>query len=87
MPAFFADYQNRRVFEQGLRADVLGSISVIRAKLEGNVNGNIQLVRGLVATLTTEPEMSQQRFAQLAANLLSGKIAAAQHRRRPRISS
>ncbi len=70
---FFADYQNRRVFEQGLRADVLGSISVIRAKLEGNVNGNIQLVRGLVATLTTEPEMSQQRFAQLAANLLSEK--------------
>ena len=67
----FAEYQNRRVFEQGLRADVLGSISLIRAKLEGNVNSNIQLVRGLVATLSTEPDMRQPRFAQLAANLLS----------------
>jgi diguanylate cyclase (GGDEF)-like protein len=73
LAGLFAEYQNRRVFEQGLRADVLGSVSVIRAKLEGNVNSNIQLVRGLVATLTTEPGMKQHRFAALAANLLAEK--------------
>ena len=73
LAALFAEYQNRRVFVQGLRTDVLGQASLIRAKLEGNVNGNIQLVRGLVATLTTEPGMQQQRFNELAGNLLSEK--------------
>lgn len=66
---FFADYQNRLVYEQALRADVLDKANVIRAKLEGNVNGNLQLVRGLVGTLRTEPDMTQQRFAELAENL------------------
>ena len=69
----FAEHQNRKVFEQGMRADVLGELAVIRAKLEGNINSNIQLVRGLVATLSTEPDMSQERFADLVANLLTGK--------------
>ena len=69
----FAEYQNRRVFEQGQRADVLGTVSLIRSKLEGNINGNIQLVRGLIATLATEPAMNQARFASLAANLFDGR--------------
>jgi diguanylate cyclase (GGDEF)-like protein len=72
LAAGFAEYQNRRVYEQSRRADVLAHLSVIRAKLEGNINGNIQLVRGLVATLSTEPAMTQERFGELAANLLSG---------------
>lgn len=69
----FAEYQNRKMFEQEQRADVLGHVSLIRAKLEGNINSNIQLVRGLVATLSTEPDMDQQRFAALSANLLKRK--------------
>ncbi len=73
LAGIFAEYQNRRVFEQGLRADVLGSVSLIRAKLEGNINSNIQLVRGLVATLATEPGMEQERFAELVGNLLTDK--------------
>ncbi len=66
----FAEQQNRAVFRHDLHSEVLGEISLIRAKLEGNINGNIQLVRGLVATLSTEPEMDQTRFATLAAALL-----------------
>ena len=73
LAGLFAEYQNRRVFEQSLRNDVQSRASLIRAKLEGNVNGNIQLVRGLVATLSTEPDMQQQRFAELAGNLLAEK--------------
>ena len=73
LAGLFAEYQNQRVYQQSLRADVLGRVSLIRAKLEGDINGNIQLVRGLVATLATEPEMSQDRFAELAANLLAEK--------------
>ena len=68
-----AEYQNRRVYLERQRADVLGHVSLIRAKLEGNINSNIQLVRGLVATLATEPHMNQLRFSELAGNLLSGK--------------
>jgi diguanylate cyclase (GGDEF)-like protein len=69
----FAEHQNRLVYEQSLRADVIGRVGLIRAKLEGNISGNIQLVRGLIATLSTEPRMQQERFAQLSANLLTEK--------------
>ena len=65
----FADYQNHQVFQQNLRASVLAEVSVIRAKLEGHVNANLQLVRGLIATIATEPDMSQERFDQLASKL------------------
>ena len=66
----FAEYQNRRINEERLRADVLAHVGLVRAKLEGNINSNIQLVRGFVATLSTEPEMTQERFSDLASNLL-----------------
>src|SRR5690606_14857330 len=65
----FADYQNHLVFQQNLRASVLAEVSVIRAKLEGHVNANLQLVRGLIATIATEPDMSQARFDRLASKL------------------
>lgn len=65
-----ADYQNREVHTQRLRNEMLSELGIIRAKLEGNINGNIQLLRGLVATLETEPGMNQQRFGELAGNIL-----------------
>jgi diguanylate cyclase (GGDEF)-like protein len=68
--ALYAEHQNRRLNEERLRADVLSQVSLIRARLEGHINGNIQLVRGLVATLTTEPAMTQQRFTELAGKLI-----------------
>ncbi|WP_431523439.1 bifunctional diguanylate cyclase/phosphodiesterase [Mesorhizobium captivum] len=71
--AIFVDQQNRRVSDQLTRADVLYKVNVIRAKLEGNINGNLQLVQGLVSAVVTEPYMGQQRFASLAANLLKQK--------------
>ncbi|WP_136617824.1 MULTISPECIES: EAL domain-containing protein [Mesorhizobium] len=67
--AAYADHQNKIVSDQAARADVLAKVNLIRAKLEGNINGNLQLVRGLVATVVTEPYMGQQRFASLASNL------------------
>jgi diguanylate cyclase (GGDEF)-like protein len=66
----FADRQNRTIHEQDERARVLAQLSVVRAKLEGNVSSNIQLVRGLVSTLATEPSMDQARFAALAQSLI-----------------
>ncbi len=68
-----AEQQNRRVHDQSQRTQVLNQISLIRAKLEGNISGNIQLARGLVATLGTEPDMDQRRFSALTENLLHQK--------------
>jgi diguanylate cyclase (GGDEF)-like protein/PAS domain S-box-containing protein len=65
-----AEHQNRRLFDQSQRTGVLNEVSLIRARLEGNISGNIQLARGLVAALATEPQMSEARFAALARNLL-----------------
>jgi len=65
----FADHQNSVVYQQRLRAETLAKVNLVRAKLEGNINGTIQLVRGLVSTLMTEPKMTQDRFAELARNL------------------
>ncbi|MCO5162957.1 MAG: EAL domain-containing protein [Mesorhizobium sp.] len=62
----YAGYLNRTLHAQSMRAEVQTKIDLIRAKLEGHVNSNIQLVRGLVAAIETEPEMSQARFAALA---------------------
>lgn len=65
----YAGYLNRSLHEQSMRAEVQTKINLIRAKLEGNINSNIQLVRGLAATIETEPNMDQARFAALARNL------------------
>ena len=66
----FADYQNREIGRERLRSEVLSKVSLIRTRLEGNINGNLQLVRGLVATIATEPDMTQERFGALAQALL-----------------
>lgn len=66
----FADLQNRGIHLKGKQAEVLNELSLIRARLEGAINGNIQLVRGLVATIATEPDMTQERFATLSRQIL-----------------
>lgn len=68
---WYASWQNQGLYDEQARADVLKEMSVVRARLEGHINGNILLVRGLVATLTTEPEMDQPRFAQLAQKIFA----------------
>ena len=65
----YADNQNNLVYQQSVRSAVQAELSVIRAKLEGNITSNMQLVQGLVATISTEPGMQQARFSELAAQL------------------
>lgn len=68
----FFENQNQSVHTQTVRADVLSRVSLIRSRLEGNINANIQLVRGLVSVIATEPDIDQQRFSDLAADLFAG---------------
>ncbi len=65
----FLDIQNQKVAGQQMRAQVRKQIGLIRTKLEGNINNNIYLVRGLISTIQTEPDMNQDRFAELARHL------------------
>ena len=69
----FADRQNRQLFDERRRAEVVSQLSLIQSKLEGNINGDIQLVRGLVSTISTEPYITQAHFADLAGNLLESR--------------
>ncbi|AUQ58114.1 two-component regulatory system, sensory/regulatory protein [Phaeobacter inhibens] len=68
-----AESQNDTIYEQKLRADVQYEAGLIRARIEGNLAADIQLVRGLQAVLSTEPDMTQRRFSQLAAHLLEAE--------------
>ena len=65
----FAEEQNRAIHAARLRATVVAELTPIRSRLESSINGDIQLVRGLIATIATEPGMTQDRFAELARNI------------------
>ncbi len=69
MLGILLDGQNRQLVESRVREATLAKISVIRAKLEGDISSNVQLVKGLIATISTEPEMDQARYASLAQRL------------------
>ena len=64
------DRQNGQLAHERLRAEVLSQVNLIRAKLEGDIKGDIQLVRGLAAEVSAQPDINQTHFAQVAANLL-----------------
>jgi len=69
MGAVFAEQQNNRVYQQNQRASVLNDVSLIRSRLEGNINADMQLVRGLVSVVATEPDIDQARFSSLVSSL------------------
>ncbi|MDP3523612.1 MAG: diguanylate cyclase, partial [Hoeflea sp.] len=55
---------------QGQRAKVSEQLGLVRAKLEGNIKSNIQLVRGLVAVIETQPDIEQPFFSRIASELV-----------------
>ena len=48
---------------------ILSEVSAYRTRLESKLVSNIQLVRGLAVAVAAEPNLDQQRFAQIAAPL------------------
>jgi diguanylate cyclase (GGDEF)-like protein len=68
----YADWLNQNGAIDSKRNAVAEQIGLIRTKLEGNINGNIQLVRGLVGALEVDPDMDQGAFTRLASNVLEG---------------
>ena len=70
-----AEQRNRMFHSQQMRIDVIDDLTLLRARLEGEVTGNVQLIRGLIATLITEPDMDQARFGEIAKGLIGENSA------------
>lgn len=69
----FAENQNRIIHDQRSRADVQSEAGLIRSRLEGYLNADIQLVKGLVAVIASQPDITQERFSALAAETIGNK--------------
>ncbi|MFW8636676.1 ATP-binding protein [Cribrihabitans pelagius] len=70
--SYFADRQNATIHHQNHRADVQYEAGIIRSHLEGRMNADNQLLQGLAAVMSTEPGMSQDRFAELVSRVVDG---------------
>lgn len=57
------------------RAHAVDQLSTLRARLEGEIYGNVLLVQGLVAHIAGHPTLSQEDFTRLAAELMRNKSA------------
>jgi len=66
----FADMQNQAAHHQQERAFVGQQLGEVRARLEAEITSGIQLVRGLIAVIKLEPDLNQERFEKIAANML-----------------
>ncbi|MEZ5506348.1 MAG: PAS domain S-box protein [Gammaproteobacteria bacterium] len=71
LAGYFVDRANNAVALDHARSDVLQELSVLRARLEGQININLQSVQGLVAAIALEPDMDQARFADYARPLVT----------------
>ncbi|MFA8387867.1 MAG: ATP-binding protein [Pelagibaca sp.] len=67
---FAAETQARNNHIDAQRASIASQVALLRVDIEGAVNGPIQLVRGLIAVIATEPDMNQARFGELAGGLI-----------------
>lgn len=68
----YVDHLHLRNQERDLRDSVLTRLSLLRATLEGNITSNAQLVQGLAASISAEPDLSTDKFMQLAHYLFKG---------------
>lgn len=68
---YYLEHINAQAYKQELRSALLNKVSAVRTKLESNINANALLVKGLVVSISIEPDMSQQRFSALSAPLIT----------------
>ena len=67
----YIDHLDSEKNTQQLRHDVLNDVAEVKAKFEGNISSNMQLIKGLVISVTLEPGMSEEKFIALSSPLLT----------------
>jgi len=68
---FYVDRLNYHTKKQDLRHSILSQVSAVRAQLEGNINSNAMLIKGLVVAISIDPNMSNEQFLALSSPLIS----------------
>ncbi|CAN0581196.1 unnamed protein product, partial [Ectocarpus sp. 12 AP-2014] len=61
---------NQALYREQARAEVAEQLGTVRAALESTVVSNIQLVRGLVAVIATDPDIDQAKFERIVSELI-----------------
>ncbi len=64
------DRLDRQQGRQQERLSVLGQVSTIRARLEGDLNGTLLLTRGLAATIAVRHDIGHEEFAAIAREVI-----------------
>ncbi|MBS1140865.1 MAG: hypothetical protein H6R13_2318 [Proteobacteria bacterium] len=73
LAAYVAERINDERHVSTVRGAVQQSLIRVRDRLDGNLNGDIQLVRGLVGVVALEPDLLQERFERAARPLFAGR--------------
>lgn len=64
------EYLERLRFRESLQTLTINKLSQIRARIESEINANFYLTRGLIAYVSTHPEMDEQTFQRISRQLL-----------------
>ena len=70
------DYQARRAWRQEARANVGDRLNLVASGLQGRLDADVQLLRGLVAIVSVDPSIDADRFRRIGAELLDGQSEA-----------
>jgi diguanylate cyclase (GGDEF)-like protein len=65
-----ADGQQKQLAFERARAEALSELNLIQDRLEGDIKGEVQLVRGLVADIASDGDVDPSKFETLCAHLL-----------------
>ena len=69
----FYESKSREASRGYERAEALDLLNVLRSELQGRLDGDIQLMRGLAGVVAYQPEIGQADFARLGAELIRGR--------------
>jgi two-component system, sensor histidine kinase and response regulator len=71
--AYFGERLNDERHASQARAEVQYRLTVVRDRLEGNLNSDLQLVRGLLGVIALHPQLDQRQFETAVRPLFSGR--------------
>ncbi len=71
--AVFLERLDTQRFQQDQKISVVNKLSTIRARLEGDINSNSQLIISLIAEFSLNPDITQEEFSRYAKIILEQK--------------
>lgn len=69
----YADWQHQSAAYQEKRLSSLDRLTQVSSRLESDIQGNLHLMRGLVATIEALPDMQQAQFSEIAEQVIQGQ--------------